>query len=157
MKCTIGLLNGPNLHRLGEREPHVYGQQTLNAIEAQLTAQAAAAGIELLSSQSNHEGALIDTLWSWHDEGIAGIIFNPGGFSHTSLVLYDAIAAIRPPVIEVHLSHIHNREIFRHELLTAKACKGLICGLGSMSYRLALEAFIQMHLNGPICDTQGVK
>lgn len=140
----IGLLNGPNLNRLGERQTEIYGKVTLSAIEETLRKQALLAGFGLDSFQSNHEGELIDTLWAWHDKGISGILFNPGGLCHTSVSLHDAILGIRTPVIEVHLSAIEAREDFRRESLTARASKECISGFGAVSYEMALAALLKI-------------
>ena len=141
---TIGLLNGPNLDRLGQREPQIYGYTTLDSIETSLRAKAQKAGYQFKSFQSNHEGALIDTLWTWHDDGVKGVILNPVGLCHTSISLHDAIAGINIPVIEVHLSNIYEREEFRRKSLTALACKECITGFGAVGYDMALEALLKL-------------
>lgn len=135
----ILVMNGPNLNLLGTREPDIYGTTTLKQIDEKLTKAAHAANIELHSFQSNHEGALIDIIqekMGWMD----GIIINPGGLTHTSVSLRDAIAAAGVPAIEVHLSNIYRREGFRQESLLAGVCTGQIAGFGEYSYYLALEA-----------------
>lgn len=137
---TIGILNGPNLGRLGKREPEIYGTATLADLETLLRKEAAAAGVGVVFCQSNCEGALIDTISEWADAGHSGIVFNPGAFSHTSIALHDAIAAVATPVIEVHISNIYRREAFRHHSHTASACHGIISGLGFQGYALALRA-----------------
>jgi 3-dehydroquinate dehydratase II len=136
------VLHGPNLNLLGTREPHLYGTLTLDQINTRLHEWASAQQVELKILQSNHEGALIDAIQdaaSWAD----GIVINGAGFTHTSVVIRDAIAAVKPPTIEVHLSNIHAREEFRHISLTAAVCRGQICGLGWIGYRLALEALLE--------------
>jgi 3-dehydroquinate dehydratase-2 len=135
----ILVLNGPNLNLLGTREPAVYGSRTLADIERELTAQATAHGAELFCFQSNHEGALIDRIHAARAEGIDFILINPGAFTHTSIALRDALAAVEIPFIEVHLSNIHRRESFRHHSYLADLAEGSIVGLGAAGYRLALE------------------
>ncbi|EMT47189.1 type II 3-dehydroquinate dehydratase [Anoxybacillus flavithermus] len=137
------LLNGPNLNRLGMREPHIYGHTTLAQLEKQLTEFAGEYGAELTCYQSNYEGALIDQIHraeSLYD----GIIFNPGAFTHYSYALRDAIASVRTPVIEVHISNIHAREPFRHHSVIAPVTAGQIVGLGVSGYRLAILALLDM-------------
>ena len=134
------ILNGPNLNRLGQREPDIYGADTLDDIAARLHAQAGALGVEVDLRQSNHEGHLIDWLHEAADTGAHAVILNAGGFTHTSVALRDAIAAIPTPVIEVHLSNPAARESFRRRSLIGGVCKGSISGFGADSYRLALDA-----------------
>lgn len=138
MKSVL-ILNGPNLNLLGKREPALYGNLTLDEINQRLTLQAQQLNLNLRFVQSNHEGALIDALQeaaSWAD----GVIFNPAGYSHTSVALRDAVAAIGLPVIDVHLSNIFAREDFRHTSLLSPVCKGTLSGLGWRSYSAALFA-----------------
>lgn len=138
----ILLLNGPNLNMLGQREPDVYGQQSLQDIIAQLRT-AYRERVELLDYQSNYEGALIDRLHEAWREGVQGVVLNAGAYTHSSIALHDAIKSIAPiPVIEVHLSQVHQRESFRHHSCIAPACAGIIAGFGAHSYRLALEALL---------------
>ena len=139
------LLNGPNLNLLGTREPEVYGSDTLADIEAELAELARARGHELYARQSNNEGELVDAL---HDarERAAGVVFNPGAYTHTSIALRDAIAAIELPVVETHLSNVHAREEFRHTSMLSAVCLGVVGGFGRTSYRLALDALIS-HLD----------
>lgn len=139
---TIAILNGPNLDRLGEREPEVYGRDTLADLENRLR-QAADGAARLHFLQSNHEGVLIDEINRLAREKAAcAIIINPGGLTHTSVALRDSLAGSGLPVIEVHISNIHKREEFRHKSMTAGACKGVIAGLGLHGYELALRHLI---------------
>lgn len=135
----ILVLHGPNLNLLGSREPEVYGQTTLAQINADLTQMAADAGAELVSFQSNHEGALIDRVQAARSDGTGFILVNPGGYTHTSVALRDALAAVALPFIEVHLSNVHRREAFRRHSYFSDLAVGVICGLGADGYRLALS------------------
>lgn len=135
----IAVVNGPNLDRLGRREPQVYGKETLADLERQLRAEAAALGVELSFFQSNHEGALIEHIAALADAGAAAVILNGAGLTHTSVALRDAVAASGLPTVEVHISNIHAREEFRHRSLTAGVCLGVIAGLGFAGYSLALR------------------
>jgi 3-dehydroquinate dehydratase-2 len=139
MAKKLLLLNGPNLNLLGTREPAVYGATTLADIEQAATAQAAAAGASIACFQSNHEGALIDRIHAARLEGVNGIVINPGGLTHTSVALRDALAAVDIPFVEVHLSNIHQREEFRHHSFLSAIAQGTICGLGADGYRYALD------------------
>lgn len=136
---TIAILNGPNLDRLGRREPQIYGHETLADLEARLRSEAASLGVELVFFQSNHEGALVDRISQLADARAHGMIINAGGLTHTSVALRDAIAGSGIPTIEVHISNIHAREEFRHKSVTGGACLGIIAGLGREGYSYALK------------------
>lgn len=140
---TILVLHGPNLNLLGEREPQVYGALTLAEIDRHLITLGQELGVEVRTQQSNHEGVLIDGL---HDcrKWAAGVVFNPGGYTHTSVALRDAVAAIGVPVVEVHLSNTQAREDFRRQSLIAPVCVGTIAGFGWLSYALALRALVEL-------------
>lgn len=138
--ARILVLHGPNLNLLGNREPEVYGRTTLADIHAMMEARARADGVQIESFQSNSEGGLIDRVQAAGAEGIEFIIINPAGYTHTSVALRDALAAVRIPFIEVHLSNIHAREPFRQHSYFSDAAVGVICGLGAQGYALALEA-----------------
>ena len=140
MSDTVFVLNGPNLNLLGTREPEIYGRESLDDIGAMLSDQAAALGLVLDMRQSNHEGHLIDWLHEAQALGARAVIINPGGYSHTSVALLDAVKAIATPVIEVHLSDPDKREAFRHVDLVALAAHLVIKGRGSAGYTLALDA-----------------
>jgi 3-dehydroquinate dehydratase-2 len=132
------VLHGPNLNLLGSREPAVYGATTLAEIDTQLQQQAAAAGVALASFQSNHEGELVDRVQAARGDGTGFILINPGGFTHTSVALRDALAAVAIPFVEVHLSNVHRREAFRHHSYFSDLAEGVIVGLGVAGYRAAL-------------------
>ena len=142
------VIQGPNLNLLGSREPQVYGHTTLADIHQRLADHAKTAAIELDTFQSNHEGELIDRIQKAKSDGVDFIIINPGGFTHTSVALRDALAGVAIPFIEVHLSNIHQREEFRKHSYLADVAKGVICGLGPIGYELALQAAVQ-HINAP--------
>ncbi|MFC6522088.1 type II 3-dehydroquinate dehydratase [Undibacterium arcticum] len=150
MAKNLLLLNGPNLNLLGTREPEVYGSTSLADIEQAAAAQAGAAGGNLASFQSNHEGALIDRIHAAKTQGIDMIVINPGGLTHTSVALRDALAAVAIPFIEVHLSNIHRREEFRQRSFLSDIAIGVICGLGAEGYRLAID-FALKTLISTIC------
>ena len=137
----ILVLNGPNLNLLGVREPSIYGDFTLDSINKELTEKAKLQNVELSFFQSNIEGELVDAL---HTAmlGFDGVIFNAGGYTHTSVAIRDAISAIKTPVIEVHISNVHAREEFRHTSMLSSVCVGVICGFGKNSYFLALQALL---------------
>lgn len=139
MAKNLLLLNGPNLNLLGTREPEVYGASTLADIEQAALAQAEAAGAALSCFQSNHEGALIDRIHAARNEGVDAIVINPGGLTHTSVALRDALAGVAIPFVEVHISNVHRREAFRHHSFLSDIAVGTIVGLGVDGYRFAID------------------
>ena len=142
MKALV--LHGPNLNLLGRREPHIYGALTLVEVDRLIGAHARLRGIRVESRQSNVEGQHIDWLQRAEGEGFDGVVFNPGAFTHYSIALRDAVAAIAVPVVEVHLSNIHAREPFRRESVIAAAARGQISGFGPDSYCLGLDALLAL-------------
>ena len=139
----IAIINGPNLGRLGRRQPEVYGADSWQGLYARLEERWTPLGVMLESFQSNHEGALVDYVEQLEDNGVAGLIINPGALTHQSYVMRDALAALNLPIIEVHLTNIHAREEFRHVSVTAPVVWGQIVGLGAVVYELAVEALWQ--------------
>ena len=139
MAKKILLINGPNLNLLGSREPAIYGSSTLADVEQSAIQQARAAGAEIDCFQSNHEGALIDRIHAAKNDGVDAIVINPGGLTHTSVALRDALSGVAIPFIEVHVSNIHQREAFRHHSFLSENARGVICGFGVEGYRFALE------------------
>jgi len=135
------IINGPNLDILGKREQQIYGNESLSDIEKQLRAKYPKEEFEFF--QSNHEGAIIDALHEALDGKCDGVIINPGAFTHYSYAIRDAIAALKVPVIELHLSNIYSREEFRHKSVTAPVCRGIIAGFGSLGYELAVESLLR--------------
>jgi len=138
MARRVEILNGPNLNLLGKRQPDIYGHETLADIEADCEALAGELGLECHFAQSNHEGQLIDWIQAAR-EAAAGIIINPGAFTHTSVAILDALNAFGGPVLEVHISNIHKRETFRHHSYVSLRADGVIAGFGAQGYRLALR------------------
>ncbi len=140
---SVLILNGPNLNLLGTREPEIYGRTTLADIEAECRQHAGRIGLAVDCRQSNGEGQLVD----WIQEarsGHAAIVINPGGYSHTSIAILDALQATGLPIVEVHLSNIHNRETFRQHSYVSKAALGMICGFGAQGYLMALDALARL-------------
>ncbi len=140
MKLLV--LNGPNLNLLGTREPAVYGATTLADVEAALVATARAREVQISCFQSNHEGALIDRIHQARLESVDAIVINPGGLTHTSVALRDALSGVAIPFVEVHISNIHKREAFRHHSYLSDVAIGVIAGLGVQGYQLALQFLI---------------
>ena len=138
-KARVLVVHGPNLNLLGTREPEHYGRTTLADINLTLARLAESAGVELEAFQSNHEGALIERIHAAREQGVRAIIINPAAYTHTSVALRDALAAVAIPFVEVHLSNVHAREPFRHHSYFSDLAIGVICGLGHEGYRLALE------------------
>ena len=138
MAAKILVLNGPNLNRLGKREPEVYGSTTLADIERQTKARAKELGLEIDFRQTNGEGEMVD--WIQQADGLAGIIVNAGGYTHTSVAILDALRGADLPIVEVHLSNIYQREAYRRSSFISEVADGVICGLGAQGYELAVEA-----------------
>lgn len=142
MAKHVLVLNGPNLNMLGKREPAIYGAQTLSDVETLCRVAADEFGLSIDFRQSNHEGELV----TWIQEALGtadGILINPGAYSHTSVAIHDALKAVNLPAAEVHISNIHQREAFRHHSYVSAVAFGVICGFGTLGYRLALEAMAQ--------------
>ena len=135
----IGLLNGPNLDRLGKREPNIYGSLTLEEIEKKITTKAVSYCYEIEAFQSNHEGSLIDKIHEWGDSNFSGLILNPGGLTHTSVTLRDAVVTSGLKTVEVHLSNIYAREDFRHKSLISGIATAVVAGMGYHGYLSALK------------------
>ena len=138
----IQVINGPNLGRLGKRQPEVYGRRTLEQIHERIQQEAAALGAAVECRQSNHEGELVDWVGAAQEQGFQGIIINPGAYTHTSYALYDALLAAGVPCVEVHLSNPEAREPFRRRSRTAPACIGKVAGFGEASYLLGLRGLL---------------
>jgi 3-dehydroquinate dehydratase-2 len=143
MSPQVYVLNGPNLNLLGQREPHIYGRETLADIEARCRAVAEKLGLGLEFRQSNHEGQLIDWIHAARGEA-AGIIINPGAFTHTSIAIHDALKAFEGPVVELHLSNVHQREPFRHHSYVSLVAKAVLAGFGAYGYELAIEGMARL-------------
>lgn len=136
------LLNGPNINLLGKREPDTYGHSSLDDVVRLVSDTAAEKGYDVVAYQSNHEGDLVDYIQQAGEEA-EGVIINPAAYTHTSVAIRDAISAIRPPVIEVHISNVHSRETFRHQSLSAAVCEGQVVGFGIDGYRIATLGLIE--------------
>lgn len=146
MLKKILILNGPNLNRLGKREPQIYGSETLEDIQIALENLAKHLQCEVVCKQSNHEGEIIDWIHSSEEEDYSGLIINPGAFTHYSFAIRDAIASISVPTIEVHISNVHARESFRHTSVISPVSTGQIVGFGTKGYKLALLYFVKEEL-----------
>lgn len=138
----ILVIHGPNLNLLGQRETSVYGVTTLEDINARLVKIAQDKGVELVFLQSNHEGDIVDAIGKTKADGVGAIVINPAAYTHTSIAIRDAIAAVTVPAVEVHLSNIYKREEFRHQSMIAPVCQGQVSGFGAQSYELGLLAAI---------------
>ena len=150
MPAAALVLHGPNLNLLGTREPAVYGRVTLAEVDRMIKERGRKLGVRVESRQSNHEGQLIDWLQAARKDGFFGVVLNPGAFTHYSIALRDAVAAIDVPVVEVHLSNVHAREEFRRHSVIAAAARGQISGFGPHSYLLGLDALLTLrHRRGP--------
>ena len=143
MSRLVYVLNGPNLNLLGKRQPHIYGSETLADVEASCRALAGELGLEIRFHQSNREYEIIDWIHEAR-ETAAGIVINPGAFTHTSVAILDALNTFEPPVIEVHISNVHQRESFRHHSYVSLRADGVIAGLGTQGYGLALRRIAQL-------------
>lgn len=142
-RARVLVLSGPNLHRLGKRQPEIYGHLTLAQIHERVISEALSLGASAECRQSNHEGELVDWIGAAADEGFAGIVINPGAYTHTSYALYDALLAAGIPSVEVHLSNPEAREPFRRRSRTAPACVGKVAGFGDSSYVLGLRGLLE--------------
>jgi 3-dehydroquinate dehydratase-2 len=141
--ARILCLSGPNLQLLGTREPDVYGTVTLEDIHARLVSHGGKLDVEVDARQTNHEGTLLDWIGDARTSGFAGLLLNPGAYTHTSIALYDALKAVALPCVEVHLSNLEAREAFRRRSFVARACVGRVSGFGAHSYILALDGLVR--------------
>ncbi|SIQ75875.1 type II 3-dehydroquinate dehydratase [Marinobacterium stanieri] len=142
MSKLIYVLNGPNLNLLGKRQPEIYGHETLADVQKRMEKKGDALGLEIAFFQSNHEGELVDIIHQAREQA-AGIVINPAAYSHTSVAILDALNTFEGPVVEVHISNIHKREAFRHHSYVSSRAEGVIAGLGTLGYVLALDYFAQ--------------
>ena len=140
----ILVIHGPNLNLLGQREPDIYGKTTLEEINRRLQKLAGSHGVQIEIVQSNHEGEIVDTIGQANKRGFKAILISPAAYTHTSVAIRDAVAAVAIPTVEVHLSNIYAREEFRHTSLIAPVCHGQVSGFGANSYVLGLEAVISL-------------
>ena len=141
---SILVLNGPNLNRLGRREPQIYGRETLADVEGACRSHGAELGLVVECRQSNAEGQLIDWIHAACDGGVAGLVINPAAFSHTSVAVLDALKNFSGPILEVHISNIHQREPFRHHSYVSSVAQGVICGFGTQGYLFALQRMARL-------------
>lgn len=141
MSKVIYVLNGPNLNLLGKRQPEIYGHETLADVQARMERRGAELGLEIAFFQSNHEGEIVETIHEARDKA-DGIVINPAAYSHTSVAILDALNTFEKPVVEVHISNIHKREAFRHHSYVSSRAEGVIAGLGTLGYVLALDYFV---------------
>lgn len=144
MNRLVTVLNGPNLNLLGKRQPHIYGRETLADVEADCRSLAAELRLELRFHQSNHEGQIVDWIHEARDIAGGGIVINPAAYTHTSVAILDALNAFDGPVIEVHISNVHKREAFRHHSYVSLRADGVIAGLGTQGYGLALRRLARL-------------
>jgi 3-dehydroquinate dehydratase II len=155
-QAKVLVLSGPNLHRLGKREPEIYGSDTLEDVHRMVSERAVLRGALTTCRQSNHEGALVEWIGAAEDEGFAGILINPGAYTHTSYAIYDAIRGCGLPVIEVHISNPDAREPFRRESKVAPACLGRVAGFGTKSYILALDGLLDSLAPGGVYEIRAL-
>lgn len=155
-QATVLVLSGPNLHRLGRREPEIYGSETLADVHLRVSDRAALRGVTVTCRQSNHEGDLIEWIGAAQDEGFAGLLINPGAYTHTSYALYDAIRGGGLPVVEVHISNPDAREPFRRQSKVAPACVGRVAGFGVGSYVLALDGLLDLLAAGGVYEIRAL-
>jgi len=143
ISLNVAVLHGPNLNRLGKREPAIYGSRTLDDIDAALRVLAAELHVSIICTQTNHEGAYVDAIHAAADRGTHGLLLNPGAYTHTSVAIRDAVAAVGLPMVEVHLSNVYAREAFRHHSTIADIAVGRVMGFGADSYLLGLQGLVR--------------
>jgi 3-dehydroquinate dehydratase II len=143
MRTSVLCISGPNLQLLGTREPEVYGSETLAQIHARLETRSRSLGVELDARQTNHEGTIVDWIGEAPGKGVAGLLLNPGAYTHTSIAILDALRAVGLPCVEVHLSNPDARELYRRRSRIARACVARVAGFGADSYELALEGLVR--------------